>query len=220
MKPNIIYPAIILLLVSASLNAQWISIPSSPTGYVRNITSIEEVLYLSHFSNGIYKSEDSGLLWQQIINGLNNSQSKSVTEIYSLDDTLYAATVDGIYKSTDSGNNWVKKSSGITIGPGALSEFCESIYEYNGVLFTGTWNGIYRSTDRAENWTITNVTGQGINAKNFTEHNGILFAARENINFPDGYFSTDDGQTWNALTSLNFPIITFLSELIPFLTIR
>ena len=49
-------------------------------------------------------------------------------------------------------------------------------------------------------------------AKNFTEHNGILFAARENINTPLGYKSTDNGITWQDLTEINFPSITFYSE--------
>ena len=202
---------VINILVGASY-AQWIQMPSSPVGYIKNIINSEDALYLSHFNNGVFKSVDGGNSWQQINNGLNNSQSRSVSEILCMGDTLYAATVDGIYKSTNSGDSWEKKSNGITIGPGAIYEFCESLFEYNGSLFTGAWNGIYSSTDGAENWTVTNITGQGINAKNFVNHNGILFAARENINFPNGYTSVDNGITWNPLTSISGPVITFLSE--------
>ena len=202
---------VINILVGASY-AQWIQMPSSPVGYIKNIINSEDALYLSHFNNGVFKSVDGGNSWQQINNGLNNSQSRSVSEILCMGDTLYAATVDGIYKSTNGGDSWEKKSNGITIGQGAIYEFCESLFEYNGSLFTGAWNGIYSSTDGAENWTVTNITGQGINAKNFVNHNGILFAARENINFPNGYTSVDNGITWNPLTSISGPVITFLSE--------
>jgi hypothetical protein len=185
---------------------------SSPTGSFNNLVDISGILYASHGFNGIYRSADSAVSWQQINSGLVIQQSKQVYEIISYEGNLYAATVDGIYKSTNDGGQWVKKSSGITVGPGATYIFAESIYEHNGILFTGAWNGIYRSTDGAESWMLTNVSGQGISAKNFTDHNDILFAARENINFPNGYKSTDDGVTWQALTNILLPTITFLSE--------
>jgi hypothetical protein len=54
--------------------------------------------------------------------------------------------------------------------------------------------------------------GQNVLAKNFKEHNGILFAARESNNQPFGYKSTDDGLTWESLTSLLVPTISFFSE--------
>jgi hypothetical protein len=79
-------------------------------------------------------------------------------------------------------------------------------------LFSGTWNGIYRSSNGAENWVLTNISGEGISAKNFTEHNGILFAARESINNPGAYKSTDGGITWIGLTGPFYNAITFFSE--------
>ena len=176
--------------------AQWAQVSSAPTGYINNIIEINGALYLSCSNSGIYVSYDSALTWQRMNNGLNNSQSKSVNEIIVYNDNFYAATVDGIYKSTDNANNWTKKSSGITIGPGAIYEFTESIFEYNGVLFTGAYNGIYKSTDEAENWQLTNISGENIQAENFVVHNGIIFAARESINTPYAYKSTDNGSTW------------------------
>jgi len=200
------------VLFSTICLAQWTQVPTSPPGWFQNIIIVNDTLYVSHISDGVYKSTDSMLSWQLISNGLNNSQAKQVQEVLFSNGNLFAATVDGIYKSTNAGTLWNKSSNGITIGPGALYEFCESVFEYNGNLFTGAWNGIYRSSDEAANWVLTNVSGQGINAKNFTVHNGALFAARENINFPSGYKSIDNGLTWNALTSMSFPTITFFSE--------
>ncbi len=170
------------------------------------------VLNLSCSGSGVYVSYDSAETWQSMNNGLNNNQAKSVYEILVYNNNFYAATVDGIYKSTDNGNNWIKKSSGITIGPGAIYEFTESIFEYNGILLTGAYNGIYKSTDEAENWELTNISGQAVMAKNIVEHNGILFAARETINDPVGYKSLDGGLNWQPLTSFNYNTITFFSE--------
>lgn len=193
-------------------HAQWTQISSSPQSLIRDIVEFNGVLYLAHGSSGVYKSIDGAASWQPISSGLNTTQAKNVYQLLIKDNEMYAATVDGIYKSTDAGSNWVRKSNGITVGPGALYEFCESIFEYNNNLLTGAGSGIYRSTDSAENWIATNVTGSGILAKNFVSHSGILFAARENINFPYGYESTDGGMLWNDLSTISVPAITFLSE--------
>jgi photosystem II stability/assembly factor-like uncharacterized protein len=167
---------------------------------------------MAHSSNGVFKSTDAAQTWQQISNGLNSNQALSVNQLLAWGSSFYIATVDGIYKSSDMGESWQKKSNGITIGPGATYEFNVSLLEHDGNLFTGAWNGIYRSADGAENWEITNVSGFGICPGYFTIHNGVLFAARESINFPYGYFSTDSGENWEPLTSISAPVITFLSE--------
>jgi len=146
-----------------------------------------------------------------MINGLNTFEARTAYQLLWSDDDLFVATTDGIYKSTDSGESWQRKSDGIEIGPGAWYLFTESIFEHEGILFTGAWSGIYRSTDGGENWEATNITGQSIIARFFVNHNGMLFAARELMG-PDGYVSTDSGETWAPLTSISLPTITFLSE--------
>ncbi len=208
---SIIICSVIVLFTSAW--AQWSQNSAAPQVYLRSIAEINGNLYLSSVGSGVFKSTDNGISWQSISNGLISQQSKDTYEVIETGGAFYVATTDGIYKSTNGGDNWVKKSNGITIGPGALYEFTESIFEYSGNLFTGAWNGLYRSSDNAENWVITNVSGEGIEAKNFTEHNGILFAARESINNPIGYKSLDGGNTWQDLTGLSFlNTITFYSE--------
>lgn len=195
------------------LNAQWTLMSSAPNFYYRDIVNYNGELYASTGGAGVYKSTDNGSSWQPVNNGLISQQAKDAYQLIKVSGVLYLATTDGIYESTNDGMGWVKKSNGITIGPGALYEFTESIFEYNGVLFTGAWNGIYYSTDSAENWNLTNISGEGISAKNFTEHDGILFGARESINDPIGYKSFDGGFTWQNLTGLSFfNTITFLSE--------
>lgn len=112
----------VLNFLAAASYAQWTQIPSTPTYIIQDIVALNGIMYLGHLNSGIYRSTDSTLTWQQINNGLNTSQAKSVYQILVVGNTLYAATVDGIYQSTNGGGNWLRKSSGITIGPGALSE--------------------------------------------------------------------------------------------------
>lgn len=206
---------ITLALVVASINtySQWNRINSFPAISVSDLFVSGSIIYASTNNNGVYKSTDAGATWQQFNNGLNNAQAIQCKQVLLTGNVLYTATIDGIYKSTDFASSWVKKSNGIVVGGGAIYTFAESIFELNGVLFTGTYTGIYRSTNNGENWITTNIMGSAISAKNFTLHNGILFAARENINNPIGYKSTDNGLTWGNLSGLSFfSTITFFSE--------
>ena len=212
LKTKIFFVVIIFILLTNTSYPQWMQVTSSPSSQINDIVESNGILFLAHGSAGVYKSTDSLATWQLINNGLNTPQAKNVYQLLINEDTIYAVTVDGIYKSLDVGIHWLKRSNGINIGPGALYEFTESIFEYNGTLFTGAWSGIYHSTDSAENWLGTNIFGFGVIAKNFINHNGILFAARETNNSPYGYTSTDGGMTWSDLTTISVPVITFLSE--------
>lgn len=206
-----------VLLISALFIAQsfsqWMPNPGLPSSYFMDIIQRNDTLYAASYGNGVYKSVNGGLNWSQTNGGLSNSQALTVTQLLLTGNILYAATTDGIYKSTNAGASWVKNSNGIVVGGGAIYAFCESIFEYNGNLFTGAYTGIYRSTDGAENWIPTNISGSAVIAKNFTLHNGILFAARETNNSPIGYKSTDNGLNWDPITNISyFNIITFYSE--------
>jgi ligand-binding sensor domain-containing protein len=192
--------------------SQWTSLNSFPNSYVTDIIFSGDTLFAATLGTGVYISVNAGSNWVQSNSGLSNSQALSVNQLCLNGNILYSATVDGIYKSTNRGQSWVKKSSGIVIGGGALYEFAESIFELSGKLFTGAYTGIYLSTDGADSWQVTNISGSAVMAKNFTLHSGIMYAARESINMPYAYNSTDNGLTWNQYNTLAFPTITFLSE--------
>lgn len=203
---------IFLFIFTASVYSDWSKINSFPNAYVGDIFIAGNTVYAVSINSGVYRSTDGTASWQQLNNGLNNPQAIQCQQIIQAGSNLFTATVDGIYFSTDEGANWIRKSEGILHGSGATYIFTESIWEHNGVLFTGAYSGIFRSTNGGENWLTTNVTGlQHVWAKNFTVHDGIIFAARESINNPVGYKSTDDGLTWQNIT-FQYPTITFFSE--------
>ncbi|NOS83842.1 MAG: T9SS type A sorting domain-containing protein [Ignavibacteria bacterium] len=210
---NKIIMTLALVLVSSSVFSQWNKINSFPNTGVNDIFISGNTVYAATANNGIYRSTDMTATWQQFNNGLNNLQAIHCAQIIQTGSILYAATEDGIYRSTDNAASWIKKSDGILIGSGSIYLSSQSIFEHNGILFTGTYSGIYRSTNSGENWLATNISGTHIWAKNFTLHNGIIFAARESINNPTGYSSTDNGITWSNLQGPSFfSTITFFSE--------
>lgn len=211
MKKPLLFIYMFALLQPVSYS-QWAGINSFPLTYTKDIIKSGSTFYVCSLNDGVYKSTDGTVSWQQVNNGLVTAQALSVYQLLLTGNALYAATVDGIYKSVNNGANWVKKSSGIAIGGGALYESTQSIFEHNGILFTGAWTGIYRSTNGGENWISTNITGTAILAKSFTDHQGIFFAAREVNNTPVGYKSTDNGVTWSPITNFSFSMITFFSE--------
>jgi photosystem II stability/assembly factor-like uncharacterized protein len=198
-------------LIALNIRADWQKINSFPSNPVQDIHFSGNIIYAATGSNGVYKSTDGMLSWAEINNGLSNTQALLCKQIISSGGILYVATADGIYKSINSGTNWVRKSAGIVVA-GMSYAYCESIFEFNGSLFTGSYTGIYRSTNGGENWLETNVSGTHIWAKKFTLHGGILFAARDVGNSPNGYKSTDNGLTWDDLSTLTVPSITFFSE--------
>jgi len=200
------------MLLSSIANAQWNPLESSPAGYLTNMASFDGTLYATHFSQGVFRSQDSAATWEPLINGLDNYQARSVFELLVNGDDILIATSDGIYKSTNNGISWIRRSEGIIVGNGAVYAFTESIFENDNILFTGAWTGIYRSSDNGESWLPTNATGRGVLAKNFTNHGGLLFAARESNNTPYGYKSTDSGISWEPISTITRPLITLFSE--------
>ena len=205
--------ALALFMVTTSVYSQWNKLNSFPTTNVNDLFITGNTVFAATSGSGIYRSTDFAVSWLQLNSGLNNPQAINCSQVIQTGGMLYAATIDGIYRSTDNAANWVKKSNGLIIGPGSTYLSAQSIFEHNGVLLTGTYSGIYRSTDGGENWIPTNISGTHIWAKNFTSHNGIIFAARESINNPTGYTSTDGGSIWSDLSGPSFfSTITFFSE--------
>jgi hypothetical protein len=209
---NIFIQVVSVFLFVSPLISQWTNISSFPGTQVNDIIVSTDTIFAATGGSGVYLSANSGSNWSQISNGLVTQQALTVRQLMLTGNIVYAATVDGIYKSTNRGLNWVKKSAGIFIGGGALYEFCSSIFQYGGKLFTGAWTGIYSSSDGAEFWIQSNINGTNVMAKSFTNHLGILFAARENINIPYGYKSTDNGLSWNNISGFSFPMITFFPK--------
>ncbi len=204
--------AIYLIVSPGVAFSGWARVQSSPSGLVMDVVDSYGVLYLAHSEDGVFRSTDSTMTWERINNGLDDPYARIAHQLLSYGNDLYVATFDGIYRSGDSGENWEWSSNGIDPYPWNSYMLTESIVEYGGQLLTGAFSGIYRSTDGGEHWTATNITGEHISISYFADHNGILLAARDIGNFPNGYLSLDHGETWEPLINMPLPTITFYSE--------
>jgi photosystem II stability/assembly factor-like uncharacterized protein len=199
----------ILTLYTSITYSIWAHIDSAPSGYINDIIEVNGKFFIGLEGNGIYKSTDGTLSWQQINNGISGDALR-VESLMMTGSSLYIATVDGIYKSTNDGSSWVKKSNGLIIGGGSNNYFAISMYEHLGTLFAGTYSGIYRSTDLGENWQQTNIFGSEIWVDKFTFFNNALYAGRDVINNPSLFKSTNGGFNWFVVDIWNnFPVEVF-----------
>jgi photosystem II stability/assembly factor-like uncharacterized protein len=128
------------------------SLAVGPNGYV----------YAGTYSNGLYRSIDSGKVWTQVLG------PSAVYEVLSLafdsSGGLLAGTYyAGLYRSTTNGNSWTLLSSAtgpnnlpvddiyaIAVGPTG------SIFAADGASQVGE---IYRSTDVGSNWQRVKAAG-------------------------------------------------------------
>ncbi|KZN56966.1 hypothetical protein N474_10110 [Pseudoalteromonas luteoviolacea CPMOR-2] len=159
--------------------------------------------------DGIFKSSDAGMTWEQIPSTASNSDFQYTNKIaFSKNDanTIYAATQTGIQKSIDSGVTWsnVFVPQGASVGCTDLTVLSESNVD---VLLTacGSFNtgGVHRSTDAGVNWSqvIAGATQGRTTIAVAPSDNNIIYAlaANRNSHAMDAvYKSTDMGATWNT----------------------
>ena len=106
-------------------------------------------LYACTEKDGVLKSEDGGLNWTLINEGLTGRVTYQVV-IDPITAYLYLATIDdGIFKSTDEGAHWHKISGGI------FNALCLdiAIHPRNpDTVYVAAENGHFRSTDGGQTW--------------------------------------------------------------------
>jgi len=170
-----------------------------------------DIIYVaaSSFSYGLglWKSDDRGLLWQNIQNNIDSAGFGADIEIDPIDsDIIYLARIN-IYeadndsclsKTIDGGQNW------FDITPDDLTKaeiLCVKVLpaDHNTVFICTKNDGVLKSTDGGENWQRVN-SGLKVNqtaALEFEVINGIIYLGT----YHDGiYKSIDEGNTWQKIS--------------------
>jgi len=166
--------------------------------------SKDGVIYMGGDVCGVYKSEDHGLHWRLVNDGLADYGVFSLAVDPTSPETVYAATAGGLCKSTDGGGHWRllpgTDENGLRItGEKGKSTRCIAVDPADGrTVYAGSPAGrIYKSTDGGETWSVSYEKDAGqeppgtlrvqFGKANAAYFGGIWFP----LAFPEGAASAD-----------------------------
>lgn len=183
--------AFLFLIVSSSLEAQWVAIGSPPAG--TNTWAVQGTDFYS-VSNQVYLSTNLGGAWTSVSPPLPASLSPTYllqegTSLFVFE-YCHDRYCRGLFRCELNGSVWTSMGMGGKSITGAI---------FVGTnLYVGTTDGIYVSTDRGS--TFNSFAFKGQNAFLFGSDGKHLIAGCWVLNVFQGYRSSDDGQTWEWMT--------------------
>jgi photosystem II stability/assembly factor-like uncharacterized protein len=154
----------------------------------------DNAVYVGTSHQGIFKTTDNGLSWNNI--GLKKEYINSILSTYAGD--LYAGTDYYIFHSTDEGVSWRADSLRL---PGMVNNLLTwSLFEDSaGFLYAGTECGLYRSTDNGISWNHLASFNCG-DILSFTEKDNKLYMGGAD-RFHGIHRSNDQGLSWTDIFS-------------------
>ena len=180
-----------------NINAQWIQ-TTGPYGWEFNHFAEKNATVLAGSpSQGIYRSDNSGLHWTDANNGL---WATTVTALAVNQQYFLAGVYDGsgalLFLSEDDGVNWSQIN---TVNP---TKDITCFVEKDTILFMGTYgDGVYRSSDGGLNWTKANNSGLEHPVLDLAVIDSVILAGTMGGGV---YMSTDDGESWTMLPGPDF----------------
>ncbi len=158
--------------------------------------------------NGIWKSNDHGDTWVQLMSTAINADFGYVNriEVDPLNaDIVLAATESGILKSINGGANWTKVYSSVN----GVEDLVADPSDFN-VLFGGdNSKGVLRSTDAGDNWVLSS-SGLELGTRfeiavSPVDHNNVFVSVNVSDTESKVYISNDNGINWKRFhNSQNF----------------
>lgn len=141
-------------------------------------------LYAGTWGNGVFRSNNSGNLWEESSVGLTNLH---VSSLSASGPTLYAGTSGGVFRSNDGGNSWTPA--------GLRNRQVNSLLVSESTLYAGTSDGIFRSDDSGESWIERDTRTYKSKSKVYVlaASGAILYAGLE---FSAPLRSEDGGDSW------------------------
>lgn len=157
-----------------------------------------DLVYLTRWGGGMFRSVDGGNHWEPRNSGLSDAWLYDLAVDPSDCDIVYAGgNSGGIFKTTDAGGSWQMQNQGlgnlnvrvVAIGRGAPAR-----------LYAGTVAGVYRSDNGAASWTSTGALPSGT-----VRAIGLTFDNPDSVNVGlEGagvYESANAGATWRPVNS-------------------
>ena len=159
-----------------------------------NVRNTGEI-FASSSTEGIFRSTDNGVTWDQLNIGIKN-QSLSSLAVHQNGD-VYAGSFNIIYKSTDVGLHWTQLTTNFPAKAGSVSNLVVST---QGNIIAGVDNaGVFWSTDNGATWAQkgTGLFASKINALVSTPSGKVFAATNAGIFFLD----ITPGANWIQLNS-------------------
>ena len=153
-------------------------------------------LYVGTFFDGIYKSENGGLNWTYLNNGLTSFDIRSLAIDPNNDDILYVGTAsgEGIYKTLDGGANFEVANDGLHLKSASMIPSKRVMHNLQGKI-SGSSLGAKPAEYASNSW--SKITDMVIDPTN----TDVIYVA----DFVSGVYRSDDGgATWSALNE-GFP---------------
>lgn len=174
-----LYLLLILLIMSSSINAQWVKCNGFSNEDVRSIITLGNNIYAGILDKGVYVSTDNGNNWSQT--SLNN---KTVWSLLTIGNTIYAATGNGVFQSANNGAGWTQTSLN--------NKNVYALANIGNTIFAGTADsGVYLSTNNGTSWTQTTLNNKLILTLISLGNTLYASAAHEGI-----FMSSNNGTSW------------------------
>ena len=136
--------------------------------------------------NGIYRSNDLGVNWELINDGLDFTSVYSLLNL--LENIIFVGVNGGVFRSDDEGDIWVGVNSGLPV-----TVIYSLDINSNDVLFAGTPESVFISDDMGENWIEANdglPTGQ-VKSIDALQNGDVFIAMGRYV-----YISRNNGISW------------------------
>lgn len=175
---------------------------------IYSILSNHNLIIASLYDVGIYKSNDAGTNWTNIVNpALTSSGLWEVIQSPSNPSVLFvAADGQGVFKTTDGGANWVAQNTGLStpynfqafvMDPNSEQKLFVSNYNSSG----GVTGGLFESTDGGATWSsIPFFALNSVESIVINKNNSLIVYAANSTNDTIAK-STDGGTTWSTVFS-------------------
>ncbi len=204
------------IMKSTNGGAQWVPISETPSMVTSLLIHPQNnlILYASTSLNGVIKSTDSGVTWQEnntgIPTGYTYRNLDGLVMAASTPSLLYAKAWYRLYKSTNGGGSWVLVNSNFFDG--------NSVSIDGRVLTTlyapaGNARGVLRSLDGGASWSaisaglkLVTSAGDKLDYTAFAgdPKNSATFYAGGDAGTGGPYKTTDGGSSWRTINS-GFP---------------
>lgn len=188
------------LWFSQDAGRSWKSIAEFDGVFIRSLAvspQTSDYVFVGTSHQGLFRSKDGGQTWENISNGIANTQISTIASNAEEPARLYSGTLgDGLYISNDRGITWQHAEEelggayvqAIAIHPTRLE-----------LVFVGTWDGLFISRNHGESWQRVEgvLDGKQIVAITSWEDSALVGTQGDGL-----YVSHDRGITW---TKAEFP---------------